>query len=1113
MNRKMLRFGVSALAVLPSAAIALGLGPIEVKSSLDQPLSARIPVLAAEPEQLEKLAAGLATREHFETVGVERVPVLSQLTFELIRPEGARPYIVVESKAPIREPLLDMLVEVNWPGGTLLREYSLFLDPPGRTVRATPAVAASTTRSTTSSPRATAPPPRVVPQPRRAGTFSGSSYGPVEPGETLWSIAEQVRPDRSVSVQQMMLAILDANPRAFWSNNVNSLNKGAILRVPTRAEIVVRSKRDAVAEASRQWKEWQANPSPYTQVAKAEEPTPTPSVEAPATELAEAEVPLHQVLLVPTAEDETPIDSEAEPASRSALASAASEGVTDGLGVPVEAQPLVRVESGGLGLRLAGLDGLSERLPAIIAVDNSVLATGAVGEVIDGRLGETLVDESAPTSVESEESSASSSDESGTATATDSTMDGESATGTEASTLAVVGEMVEQVEIEVAVGSQTDPDSQSATIVEPFVQASADEASSATVEVVSPPVAATARDQTGLESDSTALSDAGGPSVLPDLDESPVVESSVSETALDVADSMGTATTSLEPSPITDVTARGESSVAGKTLLAQGPGVALESADPGVSDAPDSAPGEEPKPATGEESTLDLEAQSSADATAESEIQADTTPQLDSDADVRAPTAELEPPAQVDPTSALPPALLGLSSLLEEPRNLAIAGGVAILFLVLLMLLVRRAANSREAVEQPRKSKRTAPMAPVTAAEAETDSRDEARVDPMKQADVLVAVGNCAEAGRIIADAMAASPDDDALAFKQLEVDYAAHDEAAFAAHAMESRARLEANGLWANAVAMGVVLCADNPMFAGDSESETVNSEAAKPADIVPPPPLPGREAATASNGDSSDLSPGRPVGEDALRAMSLGGSDDRTEPTLGSVDIPADDGNANVLEFEAASSSEADGDSDSESDAFTESVDELILTDEDGFFSPVDEPTGSDDGDLGDALEAEFEKLELEGLGDIGESSLASKSEANDKPVSEYDSLDFGDFAVADADLKQASGASPSAAVEGAVSTNPSSADEGSLEPEWAAGTGASSAEQTSSFDVEGSPIAFEDEQGDPTFVETKLDLAAAYLELGDDAGARTLYEEVLSEGSVSQKQLADEALRKLA
>ena len=117
--------------MLPSAIVhALGVGEKEVESALNEPLKAEIKLLSATKEELNTLEVALASNAAFARMGIDKLPVLSSLEFELIREGSGSPFIKAYSKKPIREPFLDFILTVSWANGQLLREYTLLLDPP-----------------------------------------------------------------------------------------------------------------------------------------------------------------------------------------------------------------------------------------------------------------------------------------------------------------------------------------------------------------------------------------------------------------------------------------------------------------------------------------------------------------------------------------------------------------------------------------------------------------------------------------------------------------------------------------------------------------------------------------------------------------------------------------------------------------------------------------------------------------------------------------------------------------------------------------------------------------------------------------------------------------------
>jgi len=235
------------LLLFPIGAQALGLNDVIVNSFLNEKLDARIELISASPGMIEDIRVALASPDAFKAMGVERPFLLSKLRFKVQSGTDQRPYIQISSKGSIREPFLDFLIAVNWPGGNLVRHYSLLLDP--RTYK--PMLSAAPVRSSAVSSPAAGQPRDSAPTPQ------SRSYGPVRSTDTLWVIAKNTRPDSSVTIQQMMMALQRSNPGAFSRGNVNLLRKGAVLAIPGRdiiEEMTPQDAREVFREQMRQWK-------------------------------------------------------------------------------------------------------------------------------------------------------------------------------------------------------------------------------------------------------------------------------------------------------------------------------------------------------------------------------------------------------------------------------------------------------------------------------------------------------------------------------------------------------------------------------------------------------------------------------------------------------------------------------------------------------------------------------------------------------------------------------------------------------------------------------------------------------------------------------------------
>ena len=254
-----------AMAMLGSLtagqAVALGLGDIELKSALNQPLDAEVELLSATDAEMKEMKVLIGSDEAFDKAGIDRPLFLSRLRFSVVHNDQGTPVIHITSKDVVREPFLDFLLEISWSKGRLLREYTVLVDPPVTMPATAPATRAPVARSTNNYTPAT-PPPAV--HARHTGlpptSAAPGEYGPTRRNDTLWKIAEQVRPDQGVSMEQTMLGLLRANPEAFVNNNINNLKAGYILRVPERAELTSVSRGEALQQARSQYSEWkQAN--------------------------------------------------------------------------------------------------------------------------------------------------------------------------------------------------------------------------------------------------------------------------------------------------------------------------------------------------------------------------------------------------------------------------------------------------------------------------------------------------------------------------------------------------------------------------------------------------------------------------------------------------------------------------------------------------------------------------------------------------------------------------------------------------------------------------------------------------------------------------------------
>lgn len=236
----------AAIATLPFGSQAAGLGSINVFSGLGQPLRAEIE-LNATPQEVQTLAARIAPVEAFRQANVSYSPVLTDIRVS-VESRGNRSVLKLSSDRPVNEPFVDLLLELNWASGRLLREYTFLLDPVQ--LQAPPVVAAPRPAMGSAAPSATMRPETPVRE--RVAAPVADRYQ-VKRGDTLRGIADKHRP-QSVNLDQMLIALFRENPAAFDEGNVNRLRAGAILQIPNESAAgavePAQARREIVAQAA-----------------------------------------------------------------------------------------------------------------------------------------------------------------------------------------------------------------------------------------------------------------------------------------------------------------------------------------------------------------------------------------------------------------------------------------------------------------------------------------------------------------------------------------------------------------------------------------------------------------------------------------------------------------------------------------------------------------------------------------------------------------------------------------------------------------------------------------------------------------------------------------------
>ena len=235
------------------SAQALSLGRLQVQSSQGESLRAELELTDVSVADANSLRVAVAPAATFRAMGIDYQPALSEIAFNLqLLPEG-RAVLKITGGRPVTTSFLDLVLEISWASGRITRDFTLLIMPSGTQAPVlplapavqqapSPAPAAEltpppvTAQTPTPTPTVTAPAPATpasapaAPKPTAvAGT--GGARLKVKAGDTASALAMQVKPI-NVSLDQMLLALLRANPEAFVAGNVNRLKAGAVVELP-----------------------------------------------------------------------------------------------------------------------------------------------------------------------------------------------------------------------------------------------------------------------------------------------------------------------------------------------------------------------------------------------------------------------------------------------------------------------------------------------------------------------------------------------------------------------------------------------------------------------------------------------------------------------------------------------------------------------------------------------------------------------------------------------------------------------------------------------------------------------------------------------------------------
>ena len=233
------RAAVVALLFAPLAVWAAGLGRLTVLSGLGEPLRAEVEIISLQPGEEDSLTARIASPETFRQAGIDYSPTAAQVRVAIERRNG-RAVVRLSTPEPVNDPFVDLMIELQWAAGRLVREYTFLLDPPelrkpspAVAVAPAPAPAPAAPQPVEAKPLAPVAKPAAQPPAALRAPAAVTRAHEVKKGETLARIARTHKPE-GVSLNQMMVALFRANADAFVGGNINLVRAGRILNVPDR---------------------------------------------------------------------------------------------------------------------------------------------------------------------------------------------------------------------------------------------------------------------------------------------------------------------------------------------------------------------------------------------------------------------------------------------------------------------------------------------------------------------------------------------------------------------------------------------------------------------------------------------------------------------------------------------------------------------------------------------------------------------------------------------------------------------------------------------------------------------------------------------------------------
>lgn len=347
MERKSWLWAMAGMGLLlPGMAQALGLGSLQVLSAPGEPFRAEIAIQSVTPQAASSLHASLAPASAFAMINLPQAQSLEHWQFTVRR--GDQPAILISSPLPVSQPNLHFLVQLDWSGGQLVREYSA-----SNALAPTPSAssAASMPMAAPSMPVSTPAPRTFVPDRLYHGWSRVSQYGPVPMNSSLYDISRSITDSNAVTLDQVMSAVVKANPQAFKNANPTYLYAGSMLNLPSLTQVQAMTPAQATAWLATQSRGGSVTPTAVGKTVQAAAPAANKKLQPEKITTSPTESATHLVL------SSAPASAASVSASTSSTSTAPL--TADTLALQTENQKL-KTELSGLGQRLSAEERLLE---------------------------------------------------------------------------------------------------------------------------------------------------------------------------------------------------------------------------------------------------------------------------------------------------------------------------------------------------------------------------------------------------------------------------------------------------------------------------------------------------------------------------------------------------------------------------------------------------------------------------------------------------------------------------------------------------------------------------------------------------------------------------------